>query len=403
MNVTNIYKDFPILSVKVQGHRLIYFDNAATTQKPRVVIDAISHFYLNDNASVYRGVHTLSERATVRYEKARVRIAQFISAKSEKEIVFVRGATHGINIVAQSYAKNIINPGDEILISALEHHSNIIIWQQIAELNSAVLKVIPIDRNGLLQYEKLSDLISKKTKIVAVSCESNAIGSIVDVEKIITAAKSVGAKVFLDASQMAPHQKINVQKLGCDFLVFSGHKMCAPTGIGVLYVNEKLHEEIVPNEVGGGMLTAATFESMIPLPMPRCLEAGTPSVAAAVGLHAAIDYIEPLLAQNSLRKHEAFLVGHLIEGLQKIAHIQILGPMQQLKESGHMVSFVSKKYHAHDIATYLDHAGIAVRAGDLCAQPLAKILGVTAMIRVSFYCYNTIEDVQYLLSQLNAL
>lgn len=403
MNIQKLRTDFPILATKIHGHQLIYFDNAATSQKPQIVIDAIADFYAKHNAGIHRSVHTLGETATTLYEGARERVAQFINAHSAKEIVFTRGTTQGINIVARAFAVNILKAGDEVVLTELEHHSNILIWQHVCQQTGAKLKYIPVNEEGELEYEALDTIITSSTKFVAVSHESNAIGTIVDVQRIVAAARAVNAYVLVDGAQSVPNQKIDVQKIDCDFLVFSGHKMCGPTGIGVLYVHERVHEQLTPYEFGGGMLYSVDYASMQPAQMPQLLEAGSPPVAQAVGLHSAIDYIEPLFIDNQLRNHEAQLCARLIDGLQTIHGLRIVGPVNQLKGAGHIVSFMIDGIHAHDIAAYLDQYGICVRAGHLCAQPLAKKLGAESMVRASFYAYNTEHEVNRMIDVLSSM
>jgi len=403
MNIQKIRTDFPILKTHIHNHQLIYVDNAATTQKPQSVISAIADFYAQDNAGIHRSIHTLGERATARYEAARERVAQFIGASNSAEIVFTRGATHGINMVAHAFVRAILSPGDEVVITELEHHSNLIVWQELCKQTGAQLKLIPANKEGDLEYDVLDTLITAKTKFVACTAESNAIGTVIDVPRIIQKARSVGAYILIDAAQMVPHQKVDVQSLDCDFLVFSGHKMFGPTGIGVLFVSNKLHDMLVPFEFGGGMLHSAQYEKFIPSPMPQLLEAGSAPVAQAVGLHAAIEYLEPLLVDNQLRTHEAQLCARLIDGLHSIHTVRIMGPVHQLKGVGHTVSFVFDDVHAHDVAAYLDQFGIAVRAGHLCAQPLASRLGAESLVRVSVYAYNTEQEIDRIVDVLSRM
>jgi len=398
----NIRKDFPILEQRVNGNPLIYFDNAATTHKPQCVLDALINFYTKHNANIHRSIHVSGEQATGMYEAARANVANFIGAQPE-EIVFTKNATESINAVASAWAKEHIKAGDEILVSELEHHSNLMPWQRLAQQNKAVLKFIPIKSDGTLDLSMLPVLLSDKTKLVVVSHVSNALGTHNDIQSIIQQAHAVGAKVLIDASQSVPHQKIDVQQLGCDFLVFSGHKMLGPTGIGVLYINKALHDQLQPYQLGGGMIYEADFKKAVYLPMPHLLEAGTPPIAQAIGLGAAIDYIQKNIDFDALQKHEAALCERFINGLQKIKGIKVLGPIEQLKKGGHLVSFVVEGIHPHDVAAYLSEHGIFTRAGHQCAQPLAKKLGVNASTRASFYAYNTQEEVDACLDVLQQL
>ena len=384
-------KDFPLLKNK----KIIYLDNASTTQKPRSVIDAVTNFYTESNANIGRGIYPLAEKATELYEQARETIAHYINAHPH-EIIFTKNATEGINFVAQSWARENLKKGDEIVVTELEHHANLLPWQRIAQQTGAVLRFIPIDNHGALVMSNLEKIITSRTKLVAVTSSSNALGTIVDIRTIINQAKNVDALVLVDACQTVPHQKIDVRKMGTDFLVFSGHKMLGPTGIGVLYIREHLHSVIEPYALGGGIVSEADFDSTTFLKAPQKYEAGTPPIAQAIGLAAAIEYLDKvdLLA---LQKQEAALCSRLIEGLQKIPKVMILGPIEQLKKNGHQVSFTINGIHAHDVAAFLGQRGICVRAGHFCAQPLAKKMGYDAAVRVSFYGYNGLEDVEALL------
>ena len=403
MNIQKIRADFPILKERINGHQLIYFDNAATTQKPQQVLDSLMNFYTKQNASIHRSIHTLGEQATVLYEQARERVAQFINAQDASEIVFTRGATHSINAVAHSFVLPYLSAGDELVITELEHHSNLLVWQWVCKQTGATLKYIPVNEEGEVQYDMLDSIITARTKFVAICHESNAIGTLVDISRIVQAARAVGAKILVDAAQSAPHQKLDVQAIDCDFLVFSGHKMLAPTGIGVLYVQKNLHDALVPFEFGGGMLYSAQYDSAQYAKMPQLLEAGSPAVAQAVALHAAIDYLEPFLINNQLRTHESQLCAQLIDGLQTIQGLRIIGPVSQIKGFGHLVSFTIDDMHPHDIAAYLDTFAVCVRAGHLCAQPLAHKLGVDSLVRASFYIYNTEQEVHRMVDVLTKM
>jgi cysteine desulfurase / selenocysteine lyase len=399
--VQNLRKNFPIFSQK-REKPLIYFDNAATTQKPQSVIDAVSRFYSAENANMNRGLYKLGEKATESYENVRFKTARFLNAQSSSEIIFTGGTTDSINMVAYSWGEKNIKEGDEIVVSQLEHHSNFVPWQQLALRKGAIFKVIPVDRNGVLDLSSLDDLITSKTKLVAVAHVSNALGIYTDLKTIIKAAKKVEARVVVDGAQAVPFEAIDVQDLGCDFYAFSGHKMLAPTGMGVLYIARGVQKECTPHVTGGGMVYEVDNVSTTFLTAPTCFEAGTPPIAQVIGFGAALNF----LARNDLHeinKNCISLTKQAITGLQKLKKIQILGPVDELKESAHLVSFMIDGMHAHDVAAYLDRFGICVRAGHHCAQPLAKRLGYQASVRVSFYLYNTAEEVEYFLKIMKKL
>jgi cysteine desulfurase / selenocysteine lyase len=396
-------KDFPILKQSINGNPLAYLDNASTSQKPQVMIDAISNFYATACANTHRGVYLLAEEATRKFEEVRASVAAWIGAQDPREIVFTHGTTESINLVAASWALAHCKSGDEILVSELEHHANLLPWQRVVKQTGAQLTFIPVRADGTLDMAHLDQLITKKTKFVAVTHVSNAVGTTVDIKKIISHARAVGAKVLIDAAQSVPHQRIDVTELDCDFLVFSPHKMLGPTGVGVLYVHKRLHDEMEAYQLGGGIVYESTYESATLLPMPQLLEAGTPPIAQVIGLGAAIEYLSDEVDFAALAKHEAALCAHLIDGLQALPGIRILGPLDELKARGHMVSFVVGNMHAHDVAAYLDTFGIAVRAGHHCAQPFARKLGYDASIRASFYLYNTSEEVDRCLGALRKL
>lgn len=397
MNIIKLRKDFPLLE-----QPLIYFDSASTSQKPQSVIDALTHFYTASNANVHRGLYALAEEATQLYEDARASVARFIGARSD-EIIFTRGTTESINFIASAWGNEHIQAGDEILITQMEHHSNMIPWQQLAKRKGAVLKLIPLRADGKLNLDELPGLLSKKIKLIAVSQVSNALGIHNDMQTLHNFARECGALFLIDAAQSVPHQKIDVKELNCDFLAFSGHKMLGPTGIGALYIKKDLHESIPPYQFGGGMIFQAIAQSATWLKAPHKFEAGTPPIAEAIGLMAAIDYLNKNINFTDLQTHEAQLCTRLIEGLLPLKKVKILGPVEQLQTMGHMVSFIVEGYHAHDVATYLWQRGICVRAGHHCAQPLARFLNVDAMIRVSFYCYNTLEEVDLLVKAMRDL
>jgi cysteine desulfurase / selenocysteine lyase len=384
--------DFPILSQQINGYPLIYGDSASTSQKPQQVIDALVDFYTTSNANVFRGIHTLAERATQQYEDARKKVANFIGARTD-EIVFTRGCTSGINFIAATWGNEHINQGDEIVITELEHHSNLVPWQQLVQRKGAVLKYISVLPDGTLDFSSLDTIITKKTKLVSVIDVSNAVGTHNDIATIITHARAVGARVLIDAAQSVAHQKTDVKKIQCDFLVFSGHKLLGPTGIGVLFIKKEIQDQVSPYEFGGGMVENVTLSHATWARAPHKFEAGTPSIAQAIGLGAAIDYIQQHINFDDLQRHEAQLCTRLIEGLERIKRVRILGPVSELKQKGHLVSFLIDDIHAHDVAAFLDSKGIAVRAAHHCAQPFAHKLGYDASVRVSFYAYNTLDEV----------
>jgi len=396
-NTEKIISDFPILQRKVNGgKRLVYLDSAATSQKPLSVINAMDEYYRMYNANVHRGVYSIGHEATKAYEKSREIVARFINAERTENIVFTRNATEAINLVASSWGRANVQRGDEILLTPMEHHSNLIPWQILAQQTGAKLKFIPLIEPGILDVEQLTHLISEKTKFVSVVHISNTLGTINPIEKIISLAHKFGAKVLIDASQSVPHRAIDVQKLGCDFLVFSGHKMLAPTGIGCLY--GKLDElDAMPPYMGGGeMISEVQLEHSTYRDAPWKFEAGTPNVSGAIGLAAACDYLSKL-GMNNVHKHEIELTNYAMSKMQAIDDIQIYGPKE---ERGGVISFNIADVHAHDVSTILDADGVCVRAGHNCTQPLVRWLGVPAVTRASFYVYNTKEDVDALVSSL---
>jgi cysteine desulfurase/selenocysteine lyase len=397
--VEKIRADFPILAQKIRGKDLVYLDNAASCQKPNAVIDAISDLYRHDYANIHRGVHTLSVRSTDKFEGARGKVRDFINAASDKEIIFVRGATEAINLVAQSYGRANIHAGDEILITAMEHHSNIVPWQLLCEQTGAVLKVAPINRKGELIYEAFEPLLSDKTRLVAVSHMSNALGTINPVEKIIAAAHARHVPVLLDGAQAAPHMKVDVRALDCDFYAFSGHKLYGPSGIGVLYGKQALLEAMPPYQGGGDMIRKVTFEKSEYNKLPYKFEAGTPSIADVVGLGAAIDYLNAV-GMEHVAAYEAELLDYATERARKIHGLRIIG------EAGHkgaILSFVLDNIHPHDIGTMLDSLGIAVRAGHHCAMPVMDFFEVPATARASFAMYNTRAEIDVLMQGIESL
>lgn len=395
---TMIKNDFPLLA----STDLIYFDNAATTHKPYAVIEALNNFYRNQYAPVHRSIYTLSEQATACFENVRTEIAEFLGACAH-EIIFTQGTTHGINFIATAWALKTLQPGDEIVLTELEHHANLLPWQQVALHTGAVLKFIPINPDGTLQLEILSEIITSRTKLVSVVHISHALGTHNDIATIGAHARRVGARILIDAAQSVPHQRINLKTLDVDFLVFSGHKMVGPTGIGVLYIKKSVQHEVSPYQFGGGMVFHADYAHASWLKPPHCYEAGTPPIAQVIGLGAALSYIRQTIDFDQLRSHEAALCARALEGLQKIPDIKILGPIAQLQQSGHLVSFVHNRHHHHDIGAYLDKHNIAVRTGHYCAQPLSQKLGIDGSVRLSFYCYNTLSEVDYFLDCMKNL
>ncbi len=389
--------DFPLLK---RYPELSYLDSAATTQKPQVVIDAVNEFYTQYNAQVYRGIYVLAEQATERYESARSKVAQYVGA-SDDEIVFTRGATEGINLVASSWAAKKLKKGDEIIISELEHHSNLLPWMRLEQELGIVLKYIPLTKEGTLDYEAYSSMLSSKTKLVAITHTSNVLGLHVDLPLIISQAHQCGARVLVDATQAAGREHLKVQESKADFVAFSGHKMLGPTGIGVLYMARHMHDEVAPYELGGGMVYSVGFHEAQWAEAPLRYEAGTPPIAQAIGLGAAVDYLSKV-DFDVLKKDQARLCTNIIEGLSEIPHIRILGPIEELKVSGHLVSFVSSKAHGHDIASYLDTEQICVRAGNHCTQPLHKVLGIDASVRISLYGYTSDADVDKVIRALQS-
>lgn len=388
MDLERIRKDFPILDQVVNDEPLVYLDNAATTQKPQQVLDVLADYYQKDNANVHRGVHTLSERATTRYEAARQKVADFIQAKSSKEILFTRGTTTGLNWVAQ-FAREILQPDQEVIISVQEHHSNIIPWQQACQQTGAKLRYVPL-KDGELDVDHLRSLLSSKTKFVSLAHVSNVLGSVAPIGEIAELVHQVGAYLVVDGAQSVPHMAVNVQELDVDFYAFSGHKMLGPTGIGVLYGKEELLNLMSPIEFGGEMIDFVYEQSATWKELPWKFEAGTPNIAGAIGLGAAIDYLTEI-GMDAIQAHEAELVDYVFPKLQAIPGLTIYGSQDLSKRTG-VIAFNLDDLHPHDVATALDYEGIAVRAGHHCAQPLLRYLQVPATVRASFYIYNTKAD-----------
>jgi cysteine desulfurase/selenocysteine lyase len=387
-DVEKVRKDFPILIQKINGKDLVYFDNGATSQKPQAVIDAIVKYYSEENSNIHRGVHTLSQRATVHYENARATVQKHIHSASSQEVIFTRGTSESINLVAHSFSK-WINAGDEIIVSETEHHSNILPWQILCEEKNAVLKVIPVNENGELILSEFESLLSVKTKIIAVTHVSNTTGIVTDVKKIISLAHAKNIPVLIDGAQAVPHMAVDVQDLDCDFYCFSGHKVYAPTGIGVLYAKEKWISKFPPYQVGGGTIKTVSFAKTEYAEGPLRFEAGTPNIEGAIGLAAAFDYINTIgLDKISAYEHE--LLQYATQKLKQIEGLKIYGDVQN---KAAVISFNVKSIHPFDIGTILDKQGVAVRTGHHCTQPLMKHFGVPGTIRVSFSFYNTKEEI----------
>jgi cysteine desulfurase/selenocysteine lyase len=397
-DIATIRKDFPILSnVKPHGKPLTYLDNAATSQKPNQVIDAISNYYRTENSNVHRGIHYLSQRATDSYEGAREKIRDFLGASSVKEIILLSGNTEALNLVSHSFGASNIKAGDEVLISGMEHHSNIVPWQMVCEARGATLKVVPVDDDGDMDMDAFDQLLTEKTKFVGVVYVSNALGTINPVKEIISKAHAVGAKVMLDSAQAAPHLPIDVQDLDCDFLSIAPHKMLGPTGTGVLFGKQELLEKLPPYKGGGDMILSVTFEKTTYNELPYKFEAGTPNIAGVVGLGAAVDYLQAIGMEN-VQAYEADLLAYGTEALREVDGLRMIGTAK--KKTG-VMSFVMDVAHPHDIGQVLDGEGIAIRAGHHCAQPLMKRYGVPATARASLALYNTREDIDTLVRGLH--
>lgn len=396
----SLRKDFPIL--QETGAPFIYFDNAATTHKPLQVIEAITNFYAHQNASVGRGLYPLAEQATTLYEKARTTCANFLHVQHASEIVITHGATDAFNMVEAAWARTHVAAGQTIVITALEHHSNLLVWQRCAQQTKAELVVIPTDTQGNLPQD-LDTYITEHTALVAVCHVSNTLGNRIDVRQLAQKAHAVGARILVDATQSVPHGGVNVQELECDMLIFSGHKIMGPTGIGILYIRRDMHDQLVPYQLGGGMVYSVDYKHVSWREMPYLLEAGTPPIAQAIGLTAALEYITHYVDPEQVKEHEAALTSYAIDQLAQLPGIRLLGPLAELKQQGHLISFVCEKIHAHDVAAYLGTQGICVRAGNHCAQPVSQIVDAAAFVRVSFYWYNTMQEIDTFVSVLKAL
>ena len=388
--------DFPALRQTVRGRPLVYLDNAATAQKPQSVIDTVAHYYTDDYSNVHRGVHYLSERATDAYEGAREKIRAYLNASETRELVFVRGTTEAINLVAQSWGRSQLGAGDEILITAMEHHSNIVPWQLLCEQTGAVLKVAPIDDSGELLVDEFRQLLNERTKLVAITHVSNSLGTILPVQSLVKMAHDAGAKVLVDGAQATPHMAVDVQALDCDFYALSGHKMFGPTGIGVLYAKAELLAAMPPWQGGGEMIRRVTFEKSTYADIPHKFEAGTPHIVGAIGLGAAVDYLQGIDREAAAR-HEAALLDYATEAVGALSGIRLVGTAEH--KAG-VLSFVFEDVHAHDVGTIVDQQGVAVRVGHHCTMPLMERMGVPATVRASFALYNTREEVDALVNAL---
>ncbi|NBA93522.1 cysteine desulfurase [Pseudomonas sp. R5(2019)] len=395
-DVERVRQAFPILAETVYGKPLIYLDSAATSQKPQAVIDAMSRFFLKENANVHRGVHYLSVRATEEYEKARAKVQRFLNAEHVEEIVFVRGTTEAVNLVAQTLGKTQVHAGDEVLISAMEHHSNIVPWQMLCEQTGAHLRVAPIDDAGELLLDELERLIGPRTRLVAVAHVSNVLGTINPIQRIVELAHARGARVLVDGAQAAPHLRLDVRALGCDFYALSGHKMYGPTGVGVLYGRRELLEAMPPYQGGGDMILSVSFEKTLYNKPPYRFEAGTPNMAGAIGLGAAIDFLGELGAE-AIAAHEQAVLSYAQQALAAVPGLRLIGTAP---EKVGVLSFVLDGIHPHDIGTVLDREGIAIRTGHHCAQPLMQRFGLAATARASLGCYSTEQDIDALVAGL---
>jgi cysteine desulfurase/selenocysteine lyase len=396
-DVQAIRAQFPILSRKVKGKALVYLDNAATAQKPTAVIDALVHYYSHYNANIHRGLHTLADEATAAYEVSRAAVMHFVGASSPDEIIFTKGTTESINLVASAWGKSFLQEGDEIIISSLEHHANIVPWQMIAAEKKAILRVIPIDDNGILDMESFKSMLGPRTKFVSVVHVSNALGIINPVEEIIELAHQHNALVLVDGAQSSVHLDIDVQKLGCDFYAFSGHKIYGPTGVGVLYGRKALLESMPPYQGGGEMIKEVRFEHTTYNELPFKFEAGTPNIADVIALKAGIDFINNI-GKAVIRKHEEMLLEYATDKLKNIKGLRIIG---DVKNKVSVISFIVDGVHPQDLAILLDNQGVAVRTGHHCTQPLMRRLGIVGTTRASFAAYNTLEEIDVLVEALN--
>ena len=398
---TALRAQFPALAQEVGGHPLVYLDNAATSQKPQYVLDALAAYYEHDNANVHRGIHELSRRATVAFEAARVKLAKFIGAADSAELVWTRGTTEAINLVAGSWGMDALSEGDEILLSSMEHHSNIIPWQLVAHRTGARLRYIEMDEQGRLILDDLPELLTDRTRMVAVSHISNALGTVNPIREIAEQAKKVGALVLVDGAQAVPHRRVDVQELGCDFYAFSGHKMCGPTGSGGLWARRALLESMPPYQGGGEMIRMVGREESTWAEIPHKFEAGTPNIAGAIALGAAADFLDEV-GFDAIAEHERELLSYALERLDDLGGIRVYGPTDLDERSG-VISFTMGDAHPHDISTILDSNGIAIRAGHHCAQLVMQHFGISATARASFYLYNSTDDVDRLIEGLKSV
>ncbi len=395
-SVASIRRDFPILHQQINGRPLVYLDNAASSQHPQSVIDAISQYYLRDHANVHRGVHALSQRATDQFEGAREEVRRFINARSSKEIIFTRGTTEAINLVAESFVRPTVKPGDEILISALEHHANIVPWQHVCQHTGAVLKVIPISQQGEVDFAAFEQLIGPRTKLLALAHVSNALGTVIPVEKFVAVAKRHGVPVLLDGAQAIPHSVVDVRKLDCDFYCFSAHKLCGPTGMGVLYGREALLQAMPPWQGGGDMILTVSFEKTTYNQLPWKFEAGTPHIAGAIGFAEALRYLSQLGMEN-IAAYEQQLLDYATQQLKQVPGLRLIGTAPH---KAAVVSFTMDGIHPHDLGTILDTEGVAIRTGHHCAMPVMSFYGVPATARASFAFYNTFDEIDALIAAL---
>ncbi|MEA1979761.1 MAG: cysteine desulfurase [candidate division Zixibacteria bacterium] len=401
LNVEKIKNDFPILKEKVYGKKLVYLDNAASTQKPQMVIDAITKFYEKSNSNIHRGLHSLATKATESYENTRKHVARFIGDVDADEIIFTRGATEAINLVMYSWGEANISEGDEIVITEMEHHANFVPWVILAKKKNATIKKIPITLCGHLDLSNIDNIITEKTKLVAVSHMSNVLGTINPIKMLAEKAHAQGALILADGAQAAPHMKVNVKKLDVDFYTFSSHKMCGPTGVGVLFGKRNILEAMPPFNLGGEMIRQVSFDKITWNEIPGKFEAGTPNIADVVAFDTALNYLE-LIGIDKIRQHEINLTGYAIEKLSEIEGLEIQGPMET-EQRGGAISFTDKDIHPHDVGTFLDSRGIAIRAGHHCAQPLMRILGKVATARASLYIYNDEADIDALVKALKEM
>ena len=391
-----IKSDFPTLDQKINGKQLVYLDNAATTQKPYTVIEAVDKYYKNTNSNIHRGVHTLSQKATEKYENTRLKIANFINSDSEKEIIFVRGATEAINLVANCYVRPLLNSNDEIIISQMEHHANIVPWQMVCEEKKAKLKILPMNQNGELLVDELENMINKNTKFISMNHVSNSLGTINPIKKIVQLAHKNKIKIMVDGAQAVQHIPVNMKEIGADFYCFSGHKLYAPTGIGVLYGKKELLDEMPPYQGGGDMIKSVTFEKTVYNEVPQKFEAGTPNISGVIALGTAIDYIINIGIEN-IANHEKELLEYATKEISKVKGITIIG---NAENKASVLSFTIEGIHPHDIGTIMDSEGVAIRAGKHCTDPVMDFYCIPATARASFAIYNTKDDVKKLVNSV---